>query len=174
MFVCGRKWDRVERRDTGVPLLYARVEHMFLGQYQHNIDSKGRLTIPARFRELLAAEGAIVTQGFDQNLMVLTVQYFEEVYRRVNHLSMTSNMARILKRLIFSNANQVDVDKAGRILVPQYLRTATNLDSQAMVVGVGDYIEIWSPALWAEQIAQIQDTEANAQRFEALDLSPDQ
>lgn len=172
MYVCGRKWERVERRVTGVPSLNAKVEHMFLGQYHHNIDSKGRLTIPVRFRDQLATDGAFITQGFDQNLMVLTKQSFEEIYHRVNQLSMTSNMARILKRLIFANANQVDVDKAGRILIPQYLRSAAVLDGDAMVVGVGDYIEIWSPALWEEQIIQLQDAEANSQRFEALDLSP--
>ena len=81
-------------------------------------------------------------------------------------------MARILKRLIFSNANQVDIDKAGRILIPQYLRNSAVLDGDAVVVGVGDYIEIWSPYLWEQQIAQFQDAEANSQRFEALDLSP--
>lgn len=157
---------------TGVPLLNAKVEHMFLGQYQHNIDNKGRLTIPARFREQLASEGAFITQGFDQNLMLLTTQSFDEIYQRVNRLSMTSEIARKLKRLIFSNANQVDVDKAGRILIPQYLRSAAVLDGEAMVVGVGDYVEIWSPILWEDQITQLQDAEANAHRFEALDLSP--
>lgn len=172
MYVCGRKWEGVERREAGVPLLKAWVEHMFLGQYRHNIDSKGRLTVPVRFREQLAADGAYITQGFDQNLMVLTKQSFEEIYQRVNQLSLTSNMARLLKRLIFSNANQVDVDKAGRILIPQYLRTGAVLDGEAVVVGVGDYIEIWSPYLWEAQIAQLQDAEANSQRFEALDLSP--
>jgi len=162
----------VERRVTGVPLLNAKVEHMFLGQYQHNIDNKGRLTIPARFREQLASEGAFITQGFDKNLMLLTTQSFDEIYQRVNRLSMTSEIARKLKRLIFSNANQVDVDKAGRILIPQYLRSAAVLDGEAMVVGVGDYVEIWSPILWEDQITQLQDAEANAHRFEALDLSP--
>lgn len=157
---------------SAVPLLMDRVEHMFLGQYQHTIDSKGRLTIPARFRDLLAPEGAYVTQGFDQNLMVLTVPAFEVIYQRVNRLSMTDEMARKLKRLIFSNANQVEVDKAGRILIPQFLRGNVNLDGEAAVVGVGDYFEIWSPELWAEQIAQINDAEANAQRFKALDLPP--
>ena len=162
----------MERREAGVPLLNGWAEHMFLGQYRHNIDSKGRLTVPVRFREQLAADGAYITQGFDQNLMVLTKQSFEEIYQRVNQLSLTSNMARLLKRLIFSNANQVDVDKAGRILIPQYLRTGAALDGEAVVVGVGDYIEIWSPYLWEAQIAQLQDAEANSQRFEALDLSP--
>lgn len=145
---------------------------MFLGQYQHNIDSKGRLTIPARFRELLIAEGAYVTQGFDNNLMVLTVPTFAQIYQRVNRMSMTDPMARLLKRLIFSNADRVDVDKVGRILIPQFLRDAVELDGEAVIVGVGDYFEIWSTNMWQDQIAQLKDVEANAQRFMALDLSP--
>ncbi|HZD58320.1 MAG TPA: division/cell wall cluster transcriptional repressor MraZ [Anaerolineales bacterium] len=145
---------------------------MFLGQYQHNIDSKGRLTIPARFRELLVAEGAYVTQGFDNNLMVLTVPTFTQIYQRVNRMSMTDPVARLLKRLIFSNADRVDVDKVGRILIPQFLRDAVELDGEAVIVGVGDYFEIWSTKIWQDQVAQLKDVEANAHRFMALDLSP--
>jgi len=145
---------------------------MFLGQYQHNIDSKGRLTIPARFRELLVAEGAYVTQGFDKNLMVLTVPSFNQIYQRVNRMSMTDPMARLLKRLIFSGADRVDVDKVGRILIQQFLREAASLDTEAVIVGVGDYLEIWSPTIWEEQLTQLKDVEANAQRFMTLELSP--
>ncbi|HEY5574716.1 MAG TPA: division/cell wall cluster transcriptional repressor MraZ [Anaerolineales bacterium] len=145
---------------------------MFLGQYQHNIDSKGRLTIPARFRELLVAEGAYVTQGFDKNLMVLTVPSFNQIYQRVNRMSMTDPMARLLKRLIFSGADRVDVDKVGRILIQQFLREAASLDTEAVIVGVGDYFEIWSPTIWEEQLTQLKDVEANAQRFMTLELSP--
>ena len=145
---------------------------MFLGQYQHNIDSKGRLTIPARFRELLVAEGAYVTQGFDKNLMVLTVPSFNQIYQRVNRMSMTDPMARLLKRLIFSGADRVDVDKVGRILIQQFLREAASLDTEAVIVGVGDFFEIWSPTIWEEQLTQLKDVEANAQRFMTLELSP--
>lgn len=167
----GRKWNAGL---SGVYLFKDKVEHMFLGQYHHTIDNKGRLTIPARFRELLAAEGAYITLGFDQNLMVLTVPSFDQIYQRINHTSMTDPTARLLKRLIFSGADQVGVDKTGRILIPQFLREAAELDSEAVVVGVGDYFEIWSPELWAGQMAQIEDAEANAQRFMALDISTDQ
>ena len=145
---------------------------MFLGQYQHNIDSKGRLTIPARFRELLVAEGAYVTQGFDNNLIVLTVPSFRQISQHVNRMSMTDPMARLLKRLIFSGADLVDVDKVGRILIPQFLREAADLDGEAMIVGVGDYFEIWSPDMWQDQVNQLKDVEANAQRFMSLDLAP--
>ncbi|NMB88080.1 MAG: division/cell wall cluster transcriptional repressor MraZ [Chloroflexi bacterium] len=142
---------------------------MFLGQYEHTIDDKGRMTIPARYRDLLE-DGAYITQGFDQNLMVLTATSFEEMYNRVNQMSMTDPTARQLKRLIFSHANRVEVDRLGRMLIPQYLRQAASIDGAAVVVGVGDYFEIWSPDNWASQTDNLLDAEANAQRFAALNL----
>jgi MraZ protein len=160
----------VERRATGVPVFTERIELMFLGQYQHNIDDKGRLTIPARFRDLLA-DGAYVIRGFDRNLMVLTPAYFEALYDRVNHMNLTDPTARLLKRLIFSGADRVEVDKAGRILLPQFLRQSASLNGDVVVVGVGEFFEIWSPEHWTEQVNQLQDAEANAQRFAAFDLS---
>ena len=143
---------------------------MFLGQYSHTIDEKGRLTIPARYRELLQ-EGAYITQGFDRNLMVMTIDYFDRIYERVNSMSMTNPNARLLKRLIFANADRVEVDKTGRILLQQFLRDSAHLDGTGIIVGVGDYFEIWSPDLWSPQISMLQDAEANDQRFAALDLS---
>ncbi len=143
---------------------------MFLGQYEHTIDEKGRLTIPARYRDLLQ-DGAFITQGFDENLMVLTSSSFELIYERVNRMSMTNPTARQLKRLIFAHADRVEVDRAGRFLIPQFLRQAAGLEGTAILVGVGDYFEIWSPELWNEEYATLQDAEANGQRFAALDLS---
>lgn len=144
---------------------------MFLGQYQHTIDNKGRLTIPSRYRELLIADGAFVTQGFDRNLMVLTVPAFERVLERVNQMSLTDPSARLLKRLIFSSAERADMDKAGRILIPDFLRLMAELDTDAIVAGAGSYFEIWSPKNWSDQVAKLQDADANAQRFTVLDLS---
>ncbi len=94
---------------------------MFLGRYQHTIDDKGRLIIPIRFREILE-RGAFVTQGFERNLMVLTADGFDQLYANVNRMSLTDPSARDLKRFIFSTAERVEVDKIGRILLPQYLR----------------------------------------------------
>jgi MraZ protein len=159
--------------DAGSPAFAAlkeNVEHMFLGQYQHSLDEKGRLTVPARFRELLAG-GAYVTQGFDRCLMVLTTAYFEQVYERINAMNLADPTARLLRRLILSNAYPVDTDKVGRILLPQNLRQVISLENEAIIAGQGDYFEIWTPDLWNEQVLQIQDTEANTQRFAALDLS---
>lgn len=143
---------------------------MFLGQFQHNLDDKGRLMIPARFRELLAA-GAFITQGFDKCLMVMTDVYFKQVYDRISAMNLADPMARLLRRLILSNAYPVEADKVGRILVPQNLRQVITLESEAIVAGQGEYFEVWTPAAWNEQMAQLQDLETNDQRFAMLDLS---
>jgi len=143
---------------------------MFLGQFQHNLDDKGRLMIPARFRELLAA-GAFITQGFDKCLMVMTDVYFKQVYERISAMNLADPMARLLRRLILSNAYPVEADKVGRILVPQNLRQVITLESEAIVAGQGEYFEVWTPADWNEQMAQLQDLETNDQRFAMLDLS---
>jgi MraZ protein len=133
---------------------------MFLGQFQHNLDDKGRLMIPARFRETLEG-GATITQGFDKCLMVLTDDYFKQVYERLETMSLTDPTTRLLRRLILANAYPVEVDKVGRILVPQNLRAFVHLE----------YFEVWKPVDWNEQMAKLQNVEANSQRFAALDLS---
>jgi MraZ protein len=144
---------------------------MFLGQFQHNLDEKGRLMIPARFRELLEG-GAFITQGFDKCLMVMTEAYFKQVYERIESMNLADPTARLLRRLILSNANPVEVDKVGRIVVPQNLRGFLGIENGELVVaGQGEYFEVWTPALWSEQMAQLQDTEANIARFSTLDLS---
>lgn len=144
---------------------------MFLGQFQHNLDDKGRLMIPARYRELLAA-GAYITQGFDRCLMVMTDVHFNQVYERINSMNPADNTTRLLRRLILSNAYAVDVDKVGRILVPQNLREFIGIDSGELVVaGQGDYFEVWTPEEWQLQMDKLQDVEANEQRFATLDLS---
>ena len=143
---------------------------MFLGQFQHNLDEKGRLMIPARYRELLAA-GAFITQGFDRCLMVMTDAYFAQVYDRINSMNLADPTARLLRRLILSNAYPAEVDKVGRILVPGNLRQVIALNGEAIVAGQGDYFEVWNPADWSQQMEQLQDIETNNQRFATLDLS---
>ena len=143
---------------------------MFLGQYHHNLDEKGRLTIPAKFRDALA-EGAFLTQGFDRNLRLLTETDFEIMAEQINRLSMTDPAIRQLRRLIFATASEVQLDRIGRTVVPQFLRDFAGLENEAVIVGVGEAIEIWSPEAWAEQESLLQDADANAQRFAELDLS---
>ena len=169
-------WEEVVRsgKDAGFPAfvsLKGIVAQMFLGQFQHNLDDKGRLMIPARFRELLEG-GAFITQGFDKCLMVMTEAYFKQVYERIEAMNLADPTARMLRRLILSNAYPVEVDKVGRILVPQNLRAFLGVPSGELIVaGQGEYFEVWTPATWGEQMAQLQDAEANNARFSTLDLS---
>jgi MraZ protein len=143
---------------------------MFLGHFQHTLDEKGRLMVPARFRELLDG-GAYVTQGLDQCLMVLTSSYFHQVYADLSAMNLADPNARLLRRMILANAFPIEVDKVGRMLLPQGLRDFAGLDKEAIVAGQGGYFEVWAPAPWNEQVKQIQDTQANNQRFAALNLS---
>ncbi len=142
---------------------------MFLNQYQHSFDDKGRLTIPSKFREL-PEEGAFVVQGLDRNLMVLPPAVFQILYDRLMAMSLTDPTARLLRRIILGNALQVVPDGAGRILLSPNLREYAGLKENVVFVGQGDYFEIWSPELWKEQEVQVSDAATNAQRFAALDL----
>jgi MraZ protein len=143
---------------------------MFLGQYHHNLDSKSRLTIPSRYRDMLE-EGAYVVQGFDGNLIVYTAPAFEQIKQQASQLSVTDQTTRLLNRLIFSTADYLEVDKAGRILIPEFLRQEAGLKDEVVLAGGGDYFEVWSPERWAEQITQLHDPSAISQRFAALKLS---
>jgi len=167
-------WEEVVksggRRIPGVHCIKGQLAQMFLGQFQHNFDDKGRLMIPARYRELLEG-GAFITQGFDKCLMVMTDAYFKQVYERINAMNLADPTARLLRRLILSNAYPFEVDKVGRILVPQNLRAFIEVQTEAIVAGQGDYFEVWTPSAWNEQMTRFQDTEANNQRFATLDLS---
>lgn len=142
---------------------------MFLGQYRHSLDSKGRMIVPARFREGLDG-GLYLSQGFDHNLRLLPENIFVSIYERITTMSSTDPTARQLRRLIFSTAQQVDVDGNGRILIPKYLRDVARLENEVVIVGIGEAIEIWSPEAWKQQNQMLLDAEANAERFAALDV----
>jgi len=143
---------------------------MFLSHHQHSLDEKGRMTIPANYREQLQ-DGAYITQGFDQNLIVLSRNSFERISTRINQMSLTDPAARQLRRLIFSHAEKIEFDRAGRILIPLFLRESAQLENAAEVVGAGSHFEIWSPGLWAKQDAEYQNPDFNSQRYVALDLT---
>lgn len=143
---------------------------MFLGNYEHSIDEKGRMIIPIRYRELLG-EGAYITLGFDGNLMVMTHSHFERLNEKLRTMNLTNPAARSLSRLILSHADTLETDKVGRILIPQYLREKAGLQTSAIIAGVGDYFEIWSQELWVKQTASLDDPEVNTQRYTALTLS---
>jgi len=144
---------------------------MFLGQFYHNLDDKSRLTVPARYRDYLVPGGAYIMQGFDQNLIVLPSEIYEEIYHKIRQMSFTDPKVRALKRLIFSTAEHVEVDKAGRILISQFLRAFAGLETALVVVGNGDYFELWSPETWKTERDQLLDTQMNSDRFAVFNLA---
>jgi len=146
---------------------------MFLGEYLHAIDEKGRLTVPARYRQLLA-EGGYITRGFDRNLMVLRIATFEELSRKINKMSITQPNARELRRIVFSQAELIQPDKSGRVLIPQFLRDTMGLDGEVRVVGMGAYFEIWTPDAWQTQMTQLHEAQDNASYFAELELFADE
>ena len=143
---------------------------MFLGFDRHSLDNKNRLTVPAKYRAELE-NGGYVMRGFDDNLMVLTMQAFDVISKRLNRLSLTNPKARLLRRKIFSSAERFELDKTGRFLIPEHLRLAAGLEGEVILSGLGDFFEIWSPELWGDQEAQAEAQGMDPELFDDLDLT---
>jgi MraZ protein len=134
------------------------------------LDAQSRLPVPGAFKDELSGSH-FITQGFDRNLLILTAGAFQEVYRRVTSLNIADPLARLLLRMILGTAHEFEMDAGGRVVIPDDLRAFAGLDLNALLVGQGDYLEIWSPELWDAQAAQINDAEANGARFAMLTIS---
>jgi MraZ protein len=143
---------------------------MFFGQFDHSLDDKGRLTIPARYRDLLE-NGAYITLGFDDNLMVMRSEEFNKLYHKFEELSLTNINARDLARMLFGSAAMLEFDRNGRILIPQFLRSAIKIENAVKLVGIGLYFEIWTPEFWIKKQNVIEDGKSRAKMFEDLDLT---
>ena len=138
---------------------------MFYGEYEHNLDSKGRVIIPAKFREIFReryVEKFYITRGLDQCLFVFTEEVWNAQEKKFREMPFTNSEARKFNRLYFSGASEVVCDKQGRILVPEYLKSYGAIETQVMIVGVSDRIEIWAKDKWNSFF------ENNKNDFEAL------
>ena len=120
---------------------------MFMCEYNHNVDAKGRLIVPAKFREALG-DVFVVCKGLDHCLYVYSNEDWEAFSNQLANLPLTNKDARQFVRFFLSGASQVEVDKQGRILVPPTLRSFAELDKDVVLAGVGHRIEIWSKARW--------------------------
>jgi MraZ protein len=119
----------------------------FLGEYQHALDDKGRLTVPSRHRAALG-DSFIVTRGLDDCLFVYPVKVWEGIASQIESLPFTASAPRAFARLFFSGATEVSLDRQGRFLVPPGLREHAALDREAVFVGVANRLEIWSVHRW--------------------------
>ena len=120
---------------------------MFLGRFAHTLDAKGRLAVPARFREGLA-DGLVLTRGIDRCLSVYPMAAWMPLAERVSALPFSDPDARNLRRMVFAEAVDLGLDGQGRILVPPELRRYAEIERDAVVIGVNEAIELWSPARW--------------------------
>lgn len=120
---------------------------MFMGEYQHSLDEKGRLIIPAKLREALGDQ-FVVTKGLDTCLFVYPKEEWANVESKLRALPMTNANARAFARFMFSGATEVEVDKQGRINLPQNLRDHGKLDRDVLIIGVNTRVEIWSVEEW--------------------------
>ena len=143
---------------------------MYLGQFHLYLDKDYRMVVPAGFRELFA-QGAYVTRGFEQNLLVMSEQDFQERSKQVAALNITDPNARLLQRLLLGNAVRLEINASGQVLLPQELMTFAGLEKEIILVGQGYYFEVWAPAQWEKQSAILLDTAANTGRFAHLDLA---
>ncbi len=122
---------------------------MFMGEYNHTIDAKGRLIIPAKFRELLHDE-FIITRGLDGCLFVFPNEEWQILEEKLRTLPLTQKNARKFTRFFMGGAATCELDKQGRILIPQNLREFANLEKDVVLSGNLNRIEIWDKAAWAE------------------------
>ncbi len=143
---------------------------MLLGKFSRTVSKQNRISVPPQFQAELAG-GAYITQGFDRNLQVLSAGAFKEIYQRVMSLNIADPLARLLLRLILGTAHELEADDPDTVRIPDELRDFARLQQEVLLVGQGDYFEIWSPEFWAHQEAELRDAETNAHRFSALSVA---
>lgn len=141
---------------------------MFLGEYTHSIDDKGRLTVPAKFRGELAS-GLVVTRGFDTNLMVFTMAGWTDLAEKIALKPLSDPSTRAFRRRVFSGAIDLAPDRQGRILLPANLRSFAELNSDAVIIGMYSYLEIWSVDAWQPVRDEIESSDEIA-RWENLGI----
>lgn len=130
---------------------------MFIGEYHHSIDDKGRLIIPSKFREELG-EKFIVTRGIENCLFVYSEESWQKIVDKLETLPFTKKDARQFIRFFLSGASEAEFDKQGRINIPSPLITYANINKECIVIGTGDRLEIWSKESWDEFFISAKDS----------------
>jgi len=143
---------------------------MFFGKYTLLLSEESQLILPSNYREAMG-HVAYVTQGFDRNLFLLSEKAFTAIYSHVQATSISDPLARLLSRLFLGGAAEITVNGSGKIELPFRLCEYAGLNKEIILVGQGEYLELWSPALWHEQMDNLNDYDANAQRFEKFHVS---
>lgn len=142
-------------------------DKMLAGSFEHRLDSKGRVVLPARFRGELG-NVVVATIGFEHCIILYTVQRWKDFEGKLNTLPSFRKSTRDLRRALFSNAMEQEIDSAGRIMLPQQLRSYGNIRQEITVVGVEDHIEIWDSERWKEYNSSLPDLAELSEELEGL------
>jgi MraZ protein len=143
---------------------------MLIGEYTHNLDTKGRISVPAKFRSELGSS-AIVTRGLDKCLFLYPKTEWDKMASKLASLPISSSASRSFARMMLSGAMEVEIDKQGRALLPSYLREYAGLGGQVIVTGVFNRAEIWDKGNWeAYSDAAAEQSEANAEKLTEWEL----
>lgn len=141
---------------------------MFIGEYKHNIDEKGRLALPAKFRQELK-DGAVVTRGLDNCLFLYTKKEWEKLAEKLANLPISQANSRAFARLMLAGAMDVEFDKQGRVVLPEYLRQFAGLKKSVVIAGLYTRLEIWDESAWKQYKAQTEAESGNiAERMAEL------
>lgn len=143
---------------------------MLIGQQSLPLNPQGHSTLPGVYRQTLGTH-LYLTQGFDQNLLLLSEPAFERLYACLKTASLTDPLGRLLVRMFLGSAAEIEVDPDGALAIPDGLRTYADLEGQLTLVGQGDYAELWAPANWEKQNRDLQDHGANTDRFSKFQLT---
>jgi MraZ protein len=130
-------------------------ESMFYGEYEHTVDEKSRLTLPARFRDELRG-GVVLARGIEKNIDVYPRESWDANVARIAELDSLTREAREMKRFVFAGATVSELDKQGRVLVPPHLVTHAGVAKDVVLAGVHDHIEIWDRSEWTTHLSAIE------------------
>jgi len=128
---------------------------MFIGEYHHTLDEKGRMAVPIKFRVALA-QGAIVTRGLDRSLFLYPKEEWEKLAEKLASLPFGQADTRAFARLMLAGAMEVEIDKSGRVNLPEYLRTYAGLKKDVVVAGLYNRLEIWDEETWKDYAAKTE------------------
>lgn len=148
MAISGEQWEIKNGASSSAKLV-------FIGEFHHTLDDKGRVSIPVKFRAALA-EGAVVTRGLDRSLFLYPKAEWEKLAAKIAALSIGQADTRAFARLMLAGAMDVDVDTSGRVNVPEYLRSYAGLTKTVVITGLYDRLEIWDEAAWNEYAARTE------------------
>jgi len=143
---------------------------ILFGQSVLAVNNQGQFSLPTNLGAALKNH-AYLTQGFDHNLLLMSSESFERTYSLIKNTSISDPLARLLARLFLGNASELIIDTSGTIQIPENLREYVGTSKQIVLVGQGDYFELWSPMAWDEQAQSLRDYQANIDRFTKFNLA---